>query len=84
METTDMLSFLKWKELAEVEKFLDTPMDQWQDITSKADLTFAIQYVMAKRNNPELTMEVASEMSIRELTDLAGVEINVPKEESIA
>jgi hypothetical protein len=39
-----------------------------------------MQYMMAKRNNPSLTMVEAEEMSIQELTDLAGVEFTSPKE----
>lgn len=80
MEQQDLMSTLKWKELAEVEKFLGLPMDQWGEADSKADLSFAIQYIMAKRNNPELTMEQAQELSIKELGDMAGVEIALPKE----
>jgi hypothetical protein len=84
METSNIMSILKWKELAEVEKYLDTPMDEWQNMTSKADLSFAMQYIMAKRNNPALTITEAEELSIQELTDLAGVEIDSPKEETPA
>jgi hypothetical protein len=36
--------------------------------------------MMAKRNNPSLTMGEAEEMSIQQLTDLAGVDFTVPKE----
>jgi hypothetical protein len=39
-----------------------------------------MQYMMAKRTNPSLTIEDAENMSIQELTDLAGVEFTVPKE----
>jgi hypothetical protein len=37
----DLMSTLKWKELAEVEAYLDLPMDEWQDCPSKAKLAFA-------------------------------------------
>ena len=75
-----MMSFLKWKELAEVEEYLDLPMDEWAESRSKSKLAFAMQYIMAKRNNTGLTMEQAQEMSIKQLTELAGVEFTVPKE----
>ena len=71
---------LKWKELAEVEEYLNLPMDEWTEGKSKAKLAFAMQYMMAKRTNPSLTIEDAENMSIQELTDLAGVEFTVPKE----
>lgn len=73
------MSTLKWSELAEVEEYLDLPMDEWQNATSKAKLSFAIQYIMAKRANPDLTMEEAEKLTIKELGDMAGVEI-VPKD----
>jgi hypothetical protein len=80
MENFDLMNTLKWKELAEVEEYLDLPMDEWTDSKSKSKLAFAMQYMMAKRNNPGLTIGEAEEMSIQELTDLAGVEFTVPKE----
>jgi hypothetical protein len=80
MENFDLMNTLKWKELAEVEEYLDLPMDEWTESKSKSKLAFAMQYMMAKRNNPGLTIEVAEEMSIQELTELAGVEFTVPKE----
>jgi hypothetical protein len=80
MEQQDIMSNLKWKELTEVEEYLDLPMDEWTDARSKSKLAFAMQYIMAKRNNPSLTIGEAEEMSIQELTDLAGVEFTVPKE----
>jgi hypothetical protein len=55
-------------------------MDEWTESKSKSKLAFAMQYMMAKRNNPSLTIEAAEELSIKELTDLAGVEFTVPKE----
>lgn len=75
---------LKWKELAEVEQYLDLPMDEWTESKSKAKLAFAMQYMMAKRNNSSLTIEDAENMSIQELNDLAGVEFTDPKEVSPA
>jgi hypothetical protein len=80
MENFDLMNTLKWKELAEVEEYLDLPMDEWTDSRSKSKLAFAMQYMMAKRNNPGLTIGEAEEMSIQQLTDLAGVEFTVPKE----
>jgi hypothetical protein len=76
----DLMKTLKWKELAEVEEYLDLPMDEWTEGKSKAKLAFAMQYMMAKRTNPSLTIEDAENMSIQELTDIAGVEFTVPKE----
>lgn len=80
MENFDLMNNLKWKELAEVEEYLDLPMDEWTEGKSKAKLAFAMQYMMAKRTNPSLTIEDAENMSIQELTNLAGVEFTVPKE----
>ena len=80
MENFDLMNTLKWKELAEVEEYLDLPMDEWAESKSKSKLAFAMQYMMAKRNNPSLTMVEAEEMSIQQLTDLAGVEFTSPKE----
>ena len=76
----DLMKTLKWKELAEVEEYLDLPMDEWTEGKSKAKLAFAMQYMMAKRTNPSLTIEDAEDMSIQQLTELAGVEFTVPKE----
>jgi hypothetical protein len=84
MENFDLMNTLKWKELTEVEEYLDLPMDEWTNAKSKSKLAFAMQYMMAKRNNPSLTMEQAEDMSIQELTELAGVEFTVPKEVSPA
>ena len=80
MENFDLLNTLKWKELAEVEQYLDLPMDEWTESKSKAKLAFAMQYMMAKRNNSALTIEDAENMSIQELNNLAGVEFTDPKE----
>jgi len=80
MENFDLMKTLKWKELAEVEQYLDLPMDEWTESKSKAKLAFAMQYMMAKRNNSALTIEDAENMSIQELNDLAGVEFTDPKE----
>ena len=80
MEQADLMNNLKWKELAEVEEYLDTPMDEWTETKSKAKLAFAMQYMMAKRNNSSLTIEDEENMSIQELTNLAGVEFTSPKE----
>lgn len=80
MSDFDLMNTLKWKELAEVEEYLDLPMDEWTEGKSKAKLAFAMQYMMAKRTNPSLTIEDAENMSIQELTNIAGVEFTVPKE----
>ena len=84
MEQTDLMSVMKWKELAEVEEYLDTPMDEWTNLKSKAKLSFAMQYIMAKRNNTGLTIEQAEAMSIAELTELSGMDVTVPKEDTSA
>jgi hypothetical protein len=84
MENFDLMNTLKWKELTEVEEYLDLPMDEWTNAKSKSKLAFAMQYMMAKRNNPTLTMVEAEDMSIQELTELAGVEFTSPKEVSPA
>lgn len=74
------MSTLKWKELAEVEAYLDLPMDEWTDSKSKAKLAFAMQYMMAKRNNPGLTIDEAEGMSITELSEISGMSMSGPKE----
>jgi len=84
MENMDLMSTLRWSELAEVEEYLDLPMDEWQNASSKAKLSFAIQYIMAKRNNSQLTIEEAEKLTINELAEMAGVEINLPKEGTVA
>ena len=76
----DLMSTMKWKELAEIETYLDLPMDQWETAASKAKLAFAMQYLMAKRNNPSLTIEDAEGLTIAELSELSGMDIAVPKE----
>jgi hypothetical protein len=84
MEQNDLMSVMKWKELAEVEEYLDTPMDEWTNLKSKAKLSFAMQYIMAKRNNAGLTIDQAEAMSISELTELSGMDVTVPKEDTSA
>ena len=71
MELNDLMANLKWSELESVEETLGAPMDEWEDYPSKAKLSFSLQYVLAKRNKPELTVEEAKEMSIADLTALA-------------
>jgi hypothetical protein len=80
MEQMDLMSTLKWKELAEVEAYLDLPMDEWTDSKSKAKLAFAMQYMMAKRNNPSLTIEEAEVMTITQLSEISGMSMSDPKE----
>jgi len=84
MEQNDLMATLKWKELAEIEEYLDLPMDEWDQSTSKAKLSFAMQYMMAKRNNTGLTIEQAEAMTIKELSEAAGMDLTVPKEETSA
>jgi hypothetical protein len=76
----DLMATLKWKELTEVEEYLDLPMDEWTESKSKSKLAFAMQYMMAKRNNPSLTIEAAEEMSIAELSEISGMNMSDPKE----
>jgi hypothetical protein len=71
---------LKWKELAELEDYLDAPMDEWNNLKSKAKLAFAMQYIIAKRNNPSLTIGDAEGLTIEELGNLAGLNMIVPEE----
>lgn len=78
------MSTMKWKELAEIETYLDLPMDEWDQSPSKAKLAFAMQYMMAKRNNSSLTIEEAEAMTITQLSGLSGMDITVPKEETSA
>ena len=80
----DLLNNLKWKELAEIEAYMELPMDEWATSQSKAKLAFIMQYMMAKRTNTGLTIEAAQEMSITELTQLAGMDFASPKEENPA
>lgn len=80
MEQADLMATLKWKELVEVEEYMDLPMDEWAESRSKAKLAFIMQYMMAKRTNEGLTMEQAEKMSIAELTELAGMDFTNPKE----
>ena len=80
----DLMSILKWKELAEIEEYLNMPMDEWQESPSKAKLAFAMQYMMAKRNNPSLTIEAAEAMTINELSEASGMDVTVPKEDTSA
>ena len=80
MEQNDLMNTLKWKELTEVEEYLNLPMDEWTESKSKSKLAFAMQYMMAKRNNPSLTIEAAEEMSIAELSEISGMSMTGPKE----
>ncbi len=78
------MSTMKWKELAEIEAYLELPMDEWEQSPSKAKLAFAMQYMMAKRNNPGLTIDQAEAMTINELSEASGMDVIVPKEEPSA
>ncbi len=80
----DLMSTMKWKELAEIEAYLELPMDEWEQSPSKAKLAFAMQYMMAKRNNPGLTIDQAEAMTINELSEASGMDVIVPKEEPSA
>jgi hypothetical protein len=55
-------------------------MDEWTDSKSKAKLAFAMQYMMAKRNNPSLTIEEAEVMTITQLSEISGMSMSDPKE----
>jgi hypothetical protein len=81
---TDLMSTMKWKELAELEDYLNMPMDEWANADKKAKIAFAMQFIMARRNNPSLTIDQAEEMTIEELSDLSGMDMTVPKEETSA
>lgn len=80
MEQNDLMATLKWKELAQIEAYLELPMDEWDQTPSKAKLAFAMQYMMAKRNNIDLTIEQAEAMTIAELSEISGMNITDPKE----
>jgi hypothetical protein len=80
MEQAELMNTLKWKELAEVEEYLDMPMDEWTESKSKSKLAFAMQYMMAKRNNPSLTIGEAENMSIGQLSEMSGMIMSDPKE----
>jgi hypothetical protein len=80
----DLMSTLKWKELVEVEEYMDLPMDEWAESRSKAKLAFIMQFMMAKRTNTSLTIEEAEKLSIAELTELSGMDFTNPKEVSPA
>lgn len=80
MEQNDLMATLKWKELAQIEAYLELPMDEWDQTPSKANLAFAMQYMMAKRNNIDLTIEQAEAMTIAELSEISGMNITDPKE----
>jgi hypothetical protein len=79
----DFMQSLKWSELAEIEDYMGLAMDEWTNSNAKAKLTFAMQYLMAKRKKPDLTIKVAEDMTIKQLSELAGVEIN-PKEVKVS
>lgn len=71
MEINDLMTDLKWSELATVEEIMGAPMDEWEALPSKAKLSFALQFILAKKNKPELTLEEAEQMSISQLTALS-------------
>lgn len=75
----DFMQNLKWSELSEIEDYVGCNMDEWTTQASKAKLAFCMQYLLAKRAKPELTMKDAEEMTIKALAEVAGVELN-PKE----
>lgn len=79
----DFMSTLKWSELAQIEEYLGVPMDEWSNIPSKSKLAFVMQFMLAKRNNISLTIDQAETMTIKELSELAGVEL-LPKEVTTA
>jgi hypothetical protein len=75
----DFMQNLKWSELSEIEDYVGCNMDEWTTNASKAKLAFCMQYLLAKRVKPELTIKDAEQMTIKELAEVAGVELN-PKE----
>jgi hypothetical protein len=80
----DLMSTLKWKELAELEDYLDMPMDEWAESNKKAKIAFAMQFIMARRNNPSLTIEQAEDLTIEQLSDISGLDMTVPKGDTSA
>jgi len=79
MLENDFMQNLKWSELSEIEDYVGCNMDEWTTQASKAKLAFCMQYLLAKRVKPDLTIKDAEGMTIKALTELAGVELN-PKE----
>lgn len=75
----EFMQNLKWSELSEIETYMGCSMDEWANSSQKARLAFCMQYLMAKRIKPDLTITEAEQMTIKALTDLAGVQIS-PKE----
>jgi hypothetical protein len=71
MEINDLMSDLKWSELSEAEEIMGCPMDEWEALPGKAKLSFTLQFILAKKNKPELTVEEAEQMSISQLTALS-------------
>ena len=84
MIDNDIMKTLKWSELAQIEEYVGDPMDEWTTTKSKAKLAFAMQYLLAKRANPALTIEEAENLSIQELADISGVELRDPKDQATA
>lgn len=79
-EQNNIMQSLKWKELSEIEEYVGTPMDEWAESGNKTKLAFATYYIIAKKKNPELTMEAAENLTVQQLIELAGVEFSLPKE----
>lgn len=71
MEQNDVLNELTWKELSEVESLSGLAMDEWETADKKANLLMVLQFIMAKRNKPELTIEEAEKMTVSQLMALA-------------
>lgn len=70
-QLNDFMGSLKWKELSTVEEIVGVPLDEWETTHKKSRIAFAMQYVMAVRNKPELTIEEAENMGLNELVALA-------------
>jgi hypothetical protein len=60
----DFMQNLKWSELSEIEDYVGCNMDEWTTNASKAKLAFCMQYLLAKRVKPELTMKDAEDMTM--------------------
>ena len=71
MEQNELLNELTWKELSEVEGLSGLAMDEWETADKKANLLMVLQFVMAKRNKPELTIEEVENMTVTQLMALA-------------
>jgi hypothetical protein len=70
-ELNDLMSSMTWNEIVEVEDIVGEAIDEWEFSKKKARVAFAMQYMMAKRNKPELTVDEAGKMEIGSLMALS-------------